>query len=92
MDLHVPGKLAALGAGVFTDVTFVRFFSRVGSDVNSEVGGVLKDFPTVSTGVVPLHVLQGLDAALLGDLSEETGLHGRERRRVQHGLTDVVLH
>ena len=66
----MPGELAALGTGVFTDVTFVRFFSSVRSDVNSEVGSVLKDFPAVSAGVVPLDVLQGLDTAFLGNLSE----------------------
>ena len=88
----MPGELAALGTGVFTNVTFVGFFSRVGSDVNGEVGGVLKHFPAVSAGVVPLNVLQGLDAAFLGNLSEETGLHGRQRRRVQHRLVHVVLH
>ena len=88
----MPGELAALGTGVVTDVTFVRFLSRVGSDVNGEVGGVLKHFPTVFTGVVPLHILQGLDAAFLSNLSEETWLHGRQSRRVQHRLVHVVLH
>ena len=78
----MPGELAALGTGVFTDVTFVRFFSSVRSDVNSEVGGVLKHFPTVSTGVVSLNVMEGIDAAFLSNLSEETRLHGRERGRV----------
>ena len=66
----MSGQLGTLRTGILTLITLVRFLSSVRSDVNSEVGSVLKDFPAVSAGVVPLDVLQGLDTAFLGNLSE----------------------
>ena len=50
----MSGQLGTLGTGILTLVTFVGFLSSVRSDMNGEVGGVLEDFPTVFTGVIPL--------------------------------------
>ena len=92
VSLHVPGELAALGAGVFTNITFVGFLSGVRSDMYGEVGSVLENFPTIFTSVVPLNILQGLDAPFPRNLPEQTGLHGRERLLADYRLPHVVLH
>lgn len=51
MRFHVPGEFATLGAGVVTQLTFIRPFPSVAPPVDSEVTTVLEDFPTVLTSV-----------------------------------------
>ena len=52
VSLHMPGELAALGTGVGTELTLVRFLSRVRSPVHRQVGAVLENLPAVLAGVL----------------------------------------
>ena len=52
VGLHVPGELAALGTGVGTQLTLVRFLSSVGPPVHRQVGTVLENLPTVLASVL----------------------------------------
>ena len=76
MDLHVSCQLGALGTRVVTLITSVRLLSGVRSNVNSQVGSVLKDFAAEFACVVLVPTaLHRLNASLLGDLSQQTRLH-----------------
>ena len=53
VGLHVSGQLAALSAGVGTQLAGIRFLSRMTSSVHCQVAAVLKNLSTVLAGVVP---------------------------------------
>ena len=85
MGLHVPRQLAALRAGVRTQLTPVRLLARVAPPVHSQVAAVLEDFSTILAGVVSpspdqvlpgVRVEDGIESALLGESLDGAGFHG----------------
>ena len=93
--LHVSGQLAALGAGIGTQVTLVRFLPRVTASVHCQVTAVFKNFPTKFTSVqlsVAQHIFtifsvnKGLNLTLVHDRSNHTGLHRRQVGRQEEGF------
>ena len=52
MSLHVSGQLAALSAGVGTQLAGIRFLSRMTSSMHCQVAAVLKNLSTVLAGIV----------------------------------------
>ena len=87
VSLHVPGELAALGAGVRTELTLVGLLSRVRPPVHRQVGAVLENLPAVLAGVLTttsyeifsgFWIKYGIQSSFLGEGPDGAGFHGRD--------------
>ena len=79
MNLHVSRQFGTLGAGIITFITSVRLLPGVRPDMHRQVGRVLENFPAkLARGSLVLH---RLNAALLGNFSQQTRLHRRQLSR-----------